>query len=59
MEFWATINNAVWITVFSVAVIITALLFVRVYGELEFGLSMLKIALIAGINIMTLVITCG
>jgi amino acid transporter len=59
VEFWATVNNAVWITVFSAAVIITALLFVRVYGELEFGFSMLKIALIVGINIMALVITCG
>ncbi|RDW61549.1 amino acid transporter-like protein [Coleophoma crateriformis] len=59
VEFWSTINNAVWITLFGVLMIITALLFVRVYGELEFTFSMLKIMLIIGINIMALVITCG
>jgi yeast amino acid transporter len=59
VEFWITVNNAVWITVFGVLMIATAMLFVRVYGELEFGFSILKIMLILGINIMALVITCG
>ncbi|CAG8955151.1 hypothetical protein HYFRA_00007166 [Hymenoscyphus fraxineus] len=59
IEFWITINNAIWITVFAILMLLTALLFVRVYGELEFGFSMLKILLIVGINIMALVITCG
>lgn len=59
VEFWVTINNAVWITIFGLFMIITALLFVRVYGELEFGFSILKIMLVIGINIMALVITCG
>lgn len=52
VEFWVTINNAVWITVFGALMLISSLLFVRVYGELEFGFSMIKIALIFGINIM-------
>lgn len=52
IEFWATINNAIWITLFGALMLGTALVFVRVYGELEFGFSMLKIALIIGINIM-------
>ena len=59
IEYWAYINNAVWITVFGVLMIITALLFVRIYGELEFAFSTLKILLIIGINLMALVITCG
>ncbi|KAB8296415.1 hypothetical protein EYC80_009159 [Monilinia laxa] len=59
VEFWTTINNAVWITVFGALMIITAVTFVRVYGELEFTFSMLKIMLVVGINIMALVITCG
>lgn len=59
VEFWVTVNNAIWITVFGVLMIITALLFVRVYGELEFFFSVLKIMLVIGINIMALVITCG
>ncbi|KAG4027005.1 hypothetical protein MFRU_034g00630 [Monilinia fructicola] len=59
VEFWTTVNNAVWITVFGALMIITAVTFVRVYGELEFTFSMLKIMLVVGINIMALVITCG
>ncbi|GAM38695.1 amino acid transporter [Talaromyces pinophilus] len=59
VEFWVTINNAIWITVFSVLVLITALVFVRIYGELEFAFSILKIMLVIGLNIMALVITCG
>ena len=59
VEFWVTVNNAIWITIFGALMLITALLFVRVYGELEFAFSMLKIMLIIGINIMALVITCG
>ncbi|RLL95689.1 hypothetical protein CFD26_105339 [Aspergillus turcosus] len=60
VEFWTTaINNAIWITVFSILVLITALVFVRIYGEIEFAFSILKILLILGVNIMALVITCG
>ncbi|KAJ5524711.1 hypothetical protein N7494_011361 [Penicillium frequentans] len=59
VEFWVTVSSAIWVTVFGVLMIVTAVLFVRVYGELEFGFSLLKIMLIIGINIMALVITCG
>jgi amino acid transporter len=59
VEFWITVNNAIWITVFSVLVLMTALVFVRIYGELEFAFAILKILLIIGVNIMALVITCG
>ncbi|OJJ47374.1 hypothetical protein ASPZODRAFT_132359 [Penicilliopsis zonata CBS 506.65] len=59
VEFWVTISPAVWVTVFGLLMLLTALLFVRVYGELEYGFSILKILLIVGINIMALVITCG
>ncbi|KAJ5324523.1 amino acid permease [Penicillium atrosanguineum] len=34
-------------------------LLVRVYGEIEFTLAILKVCLIVGMNIMGLVITCG
>ena len=39
--------------------IISSLLFVRVYGELEFGFAILKIILIIIVNLAALVITCG
>jgi amino acid transporter len=59
IEFWVTINNAVWITIFSLLILATTFTFIRVYGELEFFFSMLKIILIIGINLMSLVVTCG
>lgn len=58
-EFWSTVNNGVWITIFSLLVLVTAYSFVRVYGELEFFFATLKIMLVIGINIMALVITVG
>ncbi|KAJ5227912.1 aromatic amino acid and leucine permease [Penicillium chrysogenum] len=59
IEFWITVNNAIWITVLGLLMLSTAFVFVRVYGELEFGFSILKIMLIIGVNLMALVITCG
>lgn len=53
VEFWTTgINNAIWITLSGVLMIATCILFVRIYGELEFTFAMLKTMLIVGINIM-------
>ena len=59
VQFWITVNNAIWITMFSVLMLITGVSFVRIYGELEFFFSTLKILLVIGINIMALVITCS
>jgi amino acid transporter len=52
VEFWLTINSAIWITIFGVLMIISSSLFVRIFGELEFWFAMMKIALIVGLNIM-------
>ncbi|KAJ5501582.1 Amino acid/polyamine transporter I [Penicillium expansum] len=59
VQFWSDLNSAIWVTIFGLLMICTALVFVRVYGELEFAFSMMKILLIIGVNIMALVITCG
>ncbi|PCG99117.1 Amino acid/polyamine transporter I [Penicillium occitanis (nom. inval.)] len=59
VQFWSDLNSAIWITIFGLLMLCTALVFVRVYGELEFSFAMLKIMLIIGLNIMALVITCG
>ncbi|KAF2716173.1 proline-specific permease [Polychaeton citri CBS 116435] len=59
VEFWVTVNNAIWITLFGVLMLITAFSMVRVYGEVEFFFCTLKILLVIGINVMALVITCG
>ncbi|EME42337.1 hypothetical protein DOTSEDRAFT_54730 [Dothistroma septosporum NZE10] len=52
-------NNAFRITVFGALIILSSSLFVRVYGELEFGFGLLKICLVIFINILALVITSG
>ncbi|EHK98491.1 putative proline-specific permease [Glarea lozoyensis 74030] len=55
VEFWTqAVNSAVWITIFGILLVISNLLFVRVYGELEFGFASLKIMLIIGVNIMNI-----
>lgn len=52
VQFWTTINNAVWITVFGALLFASNLFLVRIYGELEFTFATLKILLIVGMNIM-------
>lgn len=59
IQFWIDVSPAIWITVLAIPIAVTGFIFVRVYGELEFGFSMLKIMLIVGVNLMLLVITCG
>lgn len=53
VSFWNyTVSPAAWVTLFGGLVIISNLLFVRVYGELEFTFASLKILLIIGLNLM-------
>jgi len=52
IQFWSTVNSAVWITVCGILLVISNVLFVRVYGELEFTFATMKIMLIVGLNIM-------
>ena len=59
MQFWVTVNNAIWITVFGALLFASNMFLVRIYGEMEFVFATLKILLIIGMNIMALVITCG
>ncbi|KAF5227451.1 hypothetical protein FANTH_14768 [Fusarium anthophilum] len=54
ISFWVE-----WITVFGLLMAFTNCLFVRVFGELEFGFALLKIALIFIVNIMAIVIIAG
>lgn len=59
VDFWSSVNSAVWITVFGLLLVIANLMFIRVYGEMEFTFASLKIMLIIGLNLMALVIVCG
>ncbi|SPJ91011.1 related to general amino acid permease [Fusarium torulosum] len=59
VQYWSDINSAVWITLFGILMSLSNFLFIKVFGELEFGFALLKIALIVIINVMSLVIICG
>ncbi|KAJ3984621.1 amino acid permease/ SLC12A domain-containing protein [Lentinula detonsa] len=60
ISFWTTaVSNGVWITIMGLLIIGTNMCFIRVYGELEFSFSMLKIMLIIGLIIMGLCIDLG
>lgn len=53
VSFWdSTTTAAAWIVLFGALLVIANLLFVRIYGEMEFIFATLKIMLIVGLNIM-------
>ncbi|KAG5952375.1 hypothetical protein E4U58_000813 [Claviceps cyperi] len=54
IDYWSHVNHAVWITVLGGLLIFSNFLLISVYGEAEFVLAMLKIALIVGVNILYL-----
>lgn len=52
VQYWIQINSAIWITVFGILLFATNVFLVRIYGEVEFTLAILKILLIVGMNLM-------
>ncbi|KAI1429254.1 amino acid permease [Xylaria sp. FL1777] len=60
IKFWREdINSAVWVTVFLVVLILIQIFGVRGYGEVEFALSIIKIAACIGFIILGIVINVG
>ncbi|KAF4918052.1 putative amino-acid permease [Colletotrichum viniferum] len=60
IKFWRDdINMGVWVTVFLVLLAIIQIFGVRGYGEVEFILSLIKIAACTGFIILGIVINCG
>lgn len=60
IKFWRDdINVGVWIAVFLVVLAVIQIFGVRGYGEVEFILSMIKIAACTGFIILGIVINCG
>ncbi|PYH68014.1 arginine permease [Aspergillus vadensis CBS 113365] len=60
IQYWNdTLNPAIWVTILIVISAIVSLLFIRVYGEIEFVFAILKSLLIIGIILMGLVIDLG
>ncbi|KAI0105438.1 amino acid permease [Nemania sp. FL0031] len=60
IKFWREdINSAVWVTVFLVVLVLIQIFGVRGYGEVEFVLSIIKIAACIGFIILGIVINVG
>lgn len=59
IEYWTDWHPAVFITILILLTIITNIVFVGIYGEVEFAFAILKIMLIVGVILMGLVIDLG
>lgn len=59
MSYWSDLNPAVWITIFGVLIVATNSYSVRFYGEFEYVLGVVKIILILGLFLVSLVIDLG
>ncbi|KAI8964114.1 amino acid permease/ SLC12A domain-containing protein [Daldinia sp. FL1419] len=60
IQFWrADLNIAIWVTVFLAILALIQIFGVRGYGEVEFVLSMIKIAACTGFIILGIIINCG
>ncbi|CAF1097540.1 unnamed protein product [Adineta steineri] len=60
INYWTTsINVAVWITIFLIALLIINLFGVRGYGEVEFFMSLVKVIAVIGFIILGIVLIFG
>ena len=59
IQYWTDKYAALWITLLILATFGVGIVFVGVYGEVEFFFAMLKILLVVGIIVMGLVIDLG
>lgn len=59
MGYWSDVNPAVWITVFMVIIILCNSWKIRFYGEIEFFFGCLKVLLISGLIIFSIVMDLG
>jgi amino acid transporter len=60
INYWSTsVNIAVWITIFLVALLIINLFGVRGYGEIEFFMSIIKVIAVIGFIILGIVLVVG
>ncbi|ONH67917.1 Dicarboxylic amino acid permease [Cyberlindnera fabianii] len=59
VSFWSDLSQAIWITIIIVLIITINFLKIHHYGEVEFTFAMIKISLLAGLIITSIVITSG
>jgi amino acid transporter len=60
INYWTTsVNIAVWITIFLIALLIINLFGVRGYGEIEFFMSIIKVIAVIGFIILGIILAAG
>ncbi|KUJ11301.1 uncharacterized protein LY89DRAFT_655092 [Mollisia scopiformis] len=59
IEFWTDKYPALWITLLIIITFLVGIIFVGVYGEVEFFFALIKILLVVGVIIMGLMIDLG
>lgn len=59
IQYWTDASPAIFITVIIVLTVAVAIIFVGIYGEVEFFFAMLKILLIVGLIFLGLIIDLG
>ncbi|WBW73124.1 amino acid transmembrane transporter [Schizosaccharomyces osmophilus] len=59
MRYWTDLNAGIWVTIFIFFLISANTFGVRLYGELEYFLSTIKIAAMFGFIILGIIINCG
>ncbi|GME82639.1 unnamed protein product [Ambrosiozyma monospora] len=59
VSYWTDLNQAIWISIIIVVIVATNSYSVRFYGEVEFVFAMIKISLLVGLILLSLVITSG
>lgn len=59
VSYWTDLSGGIWITIIIVLIYAANSIPIRYYGEIEFGFAMVKIALLLGLIITSIVITSG
>ncbi|KAH3681209.1 hypothetical protein WICPIJ_007822 [Wickerhamomyces pijperi] len=59
VSYWTDLSPAIWISIIIVVIIALNSWSIRFYGEVEFGFAMLKLLLLVGLILVSIVITAG
>lgn len=59
VSYWSDLSQGIWITIMIVIIYATNMYSIRFYGELEFTFAIIKLSLLVGLIIVSVVITCG
>ncbi|KAH8811151.1 amino acid permease [Xylogone sp. PMI_703] len=62
LQYWVPrerVNPGVWIAVFLVVIVLINVFGVRFFGELEFWMSSIKVGVVLGVILLSLILACG